>query len=98
VTKDEDIAGAIAYFEQSEDRALLQDVLRTLRPRAAAAVKRFQELKREARAPRNVVAAPDAATMEAALRTVRSDLDFGQLQAISRAVGHRLELMTQGEV
>jgi undecaprenyl pyrophosphate synthase len=98
VTSDEEIAGAIAYFEQSDDKALLQEVLRSLRPRAAAAVRRFQELRREAPAPQEVAAALEAATKEAALRTVRSDLNFGQLQAISRAVGRRLESLGQGEV
>ena len=97
MTRDEEIAGAIAYFEQSADKTLLQKVLRTLRPRATAAVRRYQERGDKAPSPQEVAPALSPATREEALRTVESEMDFSQLQAISRVVGRRLEsLMAAG--
>ena len=90
---DEEIARAIAFFEQSEDRGLLQEVLRGVRPRAAATVRRLQERGQNIPPPREIDAAPTAATRDEALRTVEANLEFGQLQAITRAVGRRLEAL-----
>jgi hypothetical protein len=93
----EDIAGAIAFFQQSRDKALLQEVLRKIRPRAAAAVRRYQERGTQIPPPQDVAPAAVTAAKEAALRTVEADLDFGQLQAVSRAVGQRLESLMAAE-
>ncbi len=95
MARDEDIAKAIAFFQQSDDRALLQEVLRALRPKAAAAARRYEERGREAPPPKELAAAPVAATKAEAQRVARGELDFGQLQAISRAVGRRLEHLAQ---
>ena len=97
MTRDEDLAKAIAYFQQSQDKTLLQEVLRQLRPRAAAAVRRYQEHGTKVPSPREVVPAQDTATEEEALHTVQAELDFGEIQAITRAVGRRLETLAQAD-
>jgi hypothetical protein len=95
MARDEDIASAIAHFQRSDDRALLQDVLRALRPKAAAAARRYEERGREPPPPKELATAAVAATKAEALRAARGELDFGQLQAIARAVGRRLEHLAQ---
>jgi hypothetical protein len=95
--QDEDIARTIAFFEQSDDSALLQEVLRGVRPRAAAAVRRFQERRRPIPPPREIDAASTAATRDEALDTVVAELEFGQLQAITRAIGRRLEALAAAD-
>ena len=87
-------ARAIAFFEQCADLNLLKDVLRTIRPRAAAEVRRYQARGRQAPQPLDIPAAADTATREEALRTVAATQDFAQLQAISRAVGRRVESLS----
>jgi hypothetical protein len=86
-----DVARAIAYFEACEDAEELRDVLRNLRPRAAAEVRRHERRGTQAPAPRAIAAAEGAATAAEALRTVRQATDFAQLQALTRAIGRRVE-------
>ena len=86
-----DVARAIAYFQACEDAEELRDLLRTLRPRAAAEVRRHERRGTEAPSPRTIPAAAGAATAAEALRTVRETTDFAQLQALTRAIGRRVE-------
>ena len=91
MASDHDVARAIAFFEACDDRTLLQEVLRGIRPRAAAEVRRLTARGQEAPAPREIGAAPEALTQHQALETVRNTSDFGQLQALARAIGRRVE-------
>jgi hypothetical protein len=90
----DNVARAIAFFEQSEDLDLLKDVLRTIRPRAAAEVRRLQMRGRQAPVPLDIPGAASVATREEALKAVTATKDFAQLQAISRAVGRRVESLS----
>jgi hypothetical protein len=92
---DSDPARAIAFFETCDDLDLLREVLRTIRPRAAAAVQRFERQGREVRPPRQLSAAAHPATRAEALAIVRTLQDFATLQAVSRAVGRRLEALME---
>lgn len=97
MARQEDIARALAFFEQSRDERLLEEVLHAIQPRAAAAVRRYQQRGRQIPAPEEIAPAPNPATEEEALQTLRSDLEFGQLQAIARAAGRRLEALRQSQ-
>ena len=88
---DTDIARAIAYFETCEDVDLLRNILRSIQPRAAAAVRRSERLRTGVPEPRDIAVADAVASSEEALRTVRATDDFAQLQALSRNIGRRVE-------
>jgi len=97
MTQEQDIASAIAFFQQSSDKAMLQEALRTLRPKAAAAVRRYQERGQQVPPPQELTPAPEPASKQEALRTLGKDLEFGQLQAITRSIGQRLESLMAAE-
>lgn len=86
-----DIARAVAFFQVCDDEALLMEQLRAIRPRAAVAVRRFQQRGQTVPPPANVPAAPLPASREEALATVRKTHDFALLQALARAIGKRVE-------
>jgi len=93
---DHDVSRAIAFFEACDDRELLQEVLRGIRPRAAAEVRRLSSRGQEPPPPREIGAAPEALTQQQALQTVKDASDFGQLQALARAIGRRVEELGTG--
>lgn len=93
MASDHDVARAIAFFEACEDRDLLQEVLRGIRPRAAGEVRRLTSRGQEPPPPREIAAAPEALTRAQALQTVKDATDFGQLQALARAIGRRVEAL-----
>ena len=97
MTQEQHIASAIAFFQQSSDKVMLQEVLRTLRPKAAAAVRRYQERGQQVPPPQEVAPAEQPASKQDALRTLGTELEFGQLQAITRSVGQRLESLMAAE-
>jgi hypothetical protein len=88
---DEAVARAIAFFNACDDVDLLQDVLRGIQPRASAEVRRQLARNREAPPPRDIAPASNPASQDEALKTVRDAGDFGQLQALARAAGRRVE-------
>ena len=90
-----EVARAIAFFEASEDTALLRETLQLIRPRAAAAVRRLEMAGRSAPEPAPIAPAAQPATRQEALLSVRNVQDFGELQALSRAIGRRLEALMQ---
>jgi hypothetical protein len=95
VNQQDNVARAIAYFQESEDSRLLRDVLTALRPRAAAGIKRAQGSRQGIPDPLEIAPAASAATKDEALATVESTKDLALLQAISRAIGRRLESLNQ---
>jgi len=94
---DTDVAGAIAFFESTTDLALLHEVLRTIRPRASAEVRRYERAGRPVPSPDAGAAAADPAGQTEALQTVRSTKDFAQIQALARAVGRRIEALMEAD-
>ena len=88
---DDEVARAIAYFEACPDAEVLRGVLKTIQPKAAAAVRQAQLKRSEVPPPLDIEPASNAATRDEALKTVRAVQDFAQLQALARAVGRRIE-------
>ena len=92
-----EVARAVAYFEACDDLRLLHDVLRSIRPRAAAEVRKHERRGSRVPAPLTIPPAADPSTREEALRTVKGANDFGQLQALSRTIGRRVEALQESE-
>jgi|GEM_PF-1173073 len=95
MTPREEAARAIAYFEQSDDMAMLRACLEEAAPRIKRMVGSFLSKGTEESIPHpaDVRAARDAATKEQALATLRKTQDFALLQAITRTVGQRIETL-----
>jgi hypothetical protein len=91
----DDVSRAIAYFQACPDAELLRGVLKTIQPKAAAAVRQAQLKRRDIPPPLDIEPSANAATKDDALKTVRSVQDFAQLQALARAVGRRIEELNQ---
>lgn len=91
VTTEREVARALAFFERCNDLPVLLDLLRSIRPRAAQEVRRYERSRRPVPPPAKVAPSEDAATRDEALRTVRATRDFALLQALSRQVGRRVE-------
>jgi hypothetical protein len=89
----ERIARAIAFFERSDDPALLHELLEDVAPRAKRAVGAFLRKGGEDAIPppAEIGAAKEAATRDEAAATVRGVDDFPMMQALARAIGRRLE-------
>ena len=95
MTAREDAARAIAYFEASDDMPLLRACLEEAAPRIKRMVGGFLQKGTEETIPHpaDVRAARDSAAREEALSTLRKTQDFALLQAITRAVGQRIETL-----
>jgi hypothetical protein len=87
----DDVARAIAYFAACTDADLLRGVLKTIQPKAAAAVRQAQLKRRDVPPPIDIEPSASAATKDEAIKTVRTVQDFAQLQALARSVGKRIE-------
>jgi hypothetical protein len=92
----EEVARAIAFFERSEELSLLLDILNQVRPRAASAVGNLQRRGQPIPTPLEIEAAAEPATREEAIHIVRAVRDFGELQALTRAIGRRVEELRAG--
>lgn len=88
-----DVARAIACFEQSEDMAFLRDVIRAIQPQAAAIARRYEQQGRAMPPPLTLDPASEPATPKAALATVKATKDFPALQAMARVAGQRAETL-----
>lgn len=91
----EDAARAIAYFETADDMPLLRACLEEAAPRIKRMVGTFLQKGTEDAIPHpaDVRAARESASREQALSTLRKTQDFALLQAITRAVGQRIETL-----
>ena len=87
----DDVARAITYFAACTDAELLRGVLKTIQPKAAAAVRQAQLKRRDVPPPLDIEPSASAANKDEAMKTVRTVQDFAQLQALARAVGRRIE-------
>jgi hypothetical protein len=89
----DDVARAIAFFETCDDIALLRKALVDIAPRARRLVVRYLGHGGEDAipAPADVPHTPIAAAREDALRTLMTTNDLALLQAMTRAIGRRVE-------
>jgi hypothetical protein len=95
MTPREEAARAIAFFELSADMALLRASLEEAAPRIKRMVGGFLQRGTEEHipVPSDVRAARDSANRDQALATLRKATDFALLQAITRAIGQRIETL-----
>ena len=93
MTGDSEIARAVAFFEASDDVALLRRALAEVAPKAAALVRRQMQRGGEVSipTPSPVRASPDAATEAEAMQTLQATSSLADLQALTRAIGRRVE-------
>ncbi len=95
MTPREETARAIAYYESSEDMAALRSALEEAAPRVKRIVGNLlkQGTEEVIPAPADLRGARDAATAAEARETLRKTQDFALLQAITRAIGRRIETL-----
>jgi hypothetical protein len=89
----DDVARAIAYFESCDDVDLLRKTLADVAPRARRLVVRYLGHGGEdaVPAPADVPHTPIAASQDDALKILAAANDFALLQAMTRAMGRRVE-------
>ena len=90
-----EVSRAVAFFESANDVDLLRSLLRTLRPRVARQVRKLEASGRAAPPPADLPPADRPANEEEAVQIVRSIEDFSELQAVSRAIGRRVEALLE---
>lgn len=95
MTPNEQTARAIAFFDSSEDMGLLRSLLEESAPRVKRMVAGFLKKGTEEAipAPAELRGAREAAAQQEAVATLRKMQDFGLLQAMTRAIGRRIETM-----
>lgn len=91
VVSRDDLSAALAFFQGTDDIDLLKEELRRIRPLAARAVSGYERTGKDAPQPLEVTPATEPASREVALRTAKAVKDFAELQALSRAIGRRIE-------
>jgi len=93
MTTRNDVAAALAYFEESDDIAILHQLVEEIAPRARREVGRLLQQGGEDAIPppAELRAAKTAATREEAVAAVRGTEDFALLQVLARAIGRRVE-------
>lgn len=89
----DDVARAIAFFDACEDVPFLRRTLSDIAPRARSLVARYIAARNEDAVPPPAVVphTPIAAAREDAVRILRTTNDFALLQAMTRAIGRRVE-------
>jgi hypothetical protein len=89
----DDVAHAIAFFESCDDVAFLRKALADIAPKARRLVVRYLGHGGQDAVPQpaDVPHTPIAASREDALRTLSTTSDFALLQAMTRAIGRRVE-------
>lgn len=86
-------ARAVAFFEACDDIDLMRRALSDTAPRVRRIVQGYVRRRAAERipAPADLTPAPHPATREEALATLREVEDFALLQALTRAIGRRVE-------
>jgi hypothetical protein len=94
----DDVGRAIAFFESCDDVAWLRKALVDIAPKARRLVVRYLGAGGQDAVPKpaDVPATPVAAAKEDALRILRDTNDFALLQAMTRAMGRRVEELQEG--
>jgi hypothetical protein len=95
LTSRQDVARAIAFFEQSDDVMLLHRLSGEIAPRAKRMVGQLIARGGEDAipAPADLRAAKDAASEQEAIATLKDVSDFALLQVLARAIGQRIETL-----
>ena len=95
MTPREEAAQAITFFDSTEDMTLLRASLEEAAPRIKRMVGVFLQRGTEDAIPppAEIRGARVAASREAALKTLRGMQDFALLQAMTRAIGRRIETL-----
>lgn len=93
MTQREEVAKALAFFEQTDDLVLLHEMVAEIAPRAKRMVGQLLAKGSEDAIPppAELRAAREAATKDQALKTLRSVNDFALLQVLARTIGQRVE-------
>lgn len=88
-----DVARAMAFFESTDDVALLHQLVAEVAPRAKRLIGQFLARGTEDSIPppADLRPAREAATREQAISTLRQTNDFTLLQVIARTIGRRIE-------
>ena len=91
----EQAARAIAFFERSDDMPALRACLEEAAPRIKRMVASFLQRGTEDAipGPADIRSARDAAAKAEAIATLRNVADFTLLQAMTRAIGQRIEML-----
>jgi hypothetical protein len=97
VTTTDDVARAIAFFEASFDVEMMRRALAETAPRVAGQVRR--QIQRggndDMPAPAPITPADEPASQAEALQTLAATRDFAFLQAMTRAIGKRVEKLME---
>ncbi|MCC6266625.1 MAG: hypothetical protein IT300_03580 [Dehalococcoidia bacterium] len=95
MTPREETARAITFFENAGDMPLLRKSLEEAAPRIKRMVSSYLQKGSEETIPHpaDVRGAREEATREEAMQTLRKTQDFALLQAITRAIGQRIETL-----
>lgn len=93
MTKREDVARALAFFEASDDVMLLHQLLAEVAPRARRMVGQLLAKggEDEIPPPAGLLPAREPSGKDAAIRTLKSTDDFALLQVMARTIGRRVE-------
>lgn len=93
MTAREQAAQAMAFFEATDDIALLHELVAEIAPRAKRMVGEFLRRGGEDAIPppADLRAARTAATRDEAIHTLRTTNDFPLLQVMARSIGRRIE-------
>ena len=89
----EDAARAMAFFEATDDIALLHELVAEVAPQAKRMVGQYLRRGGEEAipGPADLRPAREAADREEAIRTLRAASDFPLLQVMARSIGRRIE-------
>lgn len=93
MTAREDVARAMAFFEATDDIALLHKAVEEVAPRAKRMVGNYLSRGTEEGIPppADLRPAREPATADAALKALRGTTDFALLQVLARSIGRRIE-------
>jgi hypothetical protein len=89
----EDVARAMAFFEASDDIAMLHEITGEIAPRVKRMVGKMLANGSEESIPppADLRPAREAASQDEALSTLQSTHDFALLQVLARSIGRRIE-------
>lgn len=89
----EDVARAMAFFDSTDDIALLHQLVAKVAPQAKRLVAGFLALGAEEAIPppARLHPAREPAPRDEALKTLRDTSDFPLLQVLARSIGRRIE-------
>ncbi len=89
----EDVARAMAFFETTDEVALLHQLVAEIAPRAKKLVGQMlaRGTEEDIPPPAELRPAREPASMDAAVKTLRTTGDFALLQVMARAIGRRIE-------